>query len=123
MGYADPPERTARWRRFLADYRDKTELNRRSSTTCCTTHSATTRRPQAEVDLVLDPDPPAERIVEVLGKYRFRDVKQAYRNLMSLARGEDPLPFDAALPAFSGGHRPAVAGGHRRHAPIPIRRW
>ena len=40
---------------------------------------------QAEVDLVLDPDPPEERIVEVLGKYRFRDVRQAYRNLMSLA--------------------------------------
>jgi glutamate-ammonia-ligase adenylyltransferase len=40
---------------------------------------------------VLDPAPPEERIVEVLGKYRFRDVKQAYRNLMAL--GEEKIRF------------------------------
>jgi len=55
---------------------------------------------QAEVDLVLDPDPPEERIAAVLEKYRFRDVKQAYRNLMSLAEERISLPFDAALPHF-----------------------
>ena len=43
---------------------------------------------------------------EVLGKYHFRDVKQAYQNLMALARGEDPLPLHAALPAFPGGRSP-----------------
>ena len=34
---------------------------------------------------MLDPDPPGERIGEVLGKYPFRDVKGEYRNLMALA--------------------------------------
>ena len=40
---------------------------------------------------MLDPDPPEERIAEVLGKYPFRDVKQAYRNLMALA--EEKIRF------------------------------
>ena len=34
---------------------------------------------------MLDPDPPRAEIESVLSKYRFRDVRQAYRNLMSLA--------------------------------------
>ena len=42
-------------------------------------------------DLVLDPKPPEPRIREVLDKYPFRDVKQAYRNLMSL--GEENIRF------------------------------
>ena len=49
------------------------------------------RQRHAESDLVLDPDPPEERIAEVLGRYRFRDVKQAYRNLMAL--GEEKIRF------------------------------
>ena len=49
------------------------------------------RQTQAEVDLVLDPDPPQEHIHRVLSKYRFRDVRQAYRNLMSL--GEERIRF------------------------------
>ena len=44
-----------------------------------------------ESDLVLDPDPPQERIAEVLCAHRFRDVKQAYRNLMAL--GEEKIRF------------------------------
>ena len=43
------------------------------------------------MDLVLDPDPPEKRIGEVLGKYGFRDARQAYRNLMSLA--EEKIRF------------------------------
>ena len=34
---------------------------------------------------MLDPEPPPERIAEVLGRYRFRDVPQAYSNLMALS--------------------------------------
>ena len=41
---------------------------------------------EAEIDLVLDPDPPEARIAEVLGSYPFRDVPQAYRNLMELSK-------------------------------------
>ena len=44
-----------------------------------------------EVDLVLDPDPPETRIAEVLGNYPFRDVPQAYRNLMALS--EEKIRF------------------------------
>ena len=35
---------------------------------------------------MLDPDPPPARIAEVLGRYPFRDVAEAYQNLMALAR-------------------------------------
>lgn len=84
MGYTTNEEETA-LEAFLADYRGKTELNRKILDHLLHDAFSDTRQSQAEVDLVLDPDPPQERIVEVLGKYRFRDVKQAYRNLMSLA--------------------------------------
>ena len=43
------------------------------------------RAAEPEVDLVIDPDPPPERIEEVLGRYPFRDVPAAYQNLMALA--------------------------------------
>ncbi len=90
MGYADAPERSA-LSAFTADYQTKTDLNRRILDHLL--HDAFGEDPQshAESDLVLDPAPPEERIVEVLGKYRFRDVKQAYRNLMAL--GEEKIRF------------------------------
>ena len=90
MGYADGPERTA-LAAFEADYRERTDLNRRILDHLL--HDAFGDEPEseAEVDLVLDPDPPEERIEQVLGKYRFRDGKQAYRNLMSL--GEEKIGF------------------------------
>ena len=91
MGYEDLPERPA-LDAFLADYREKTLV-----------------QPQ-------DPRPPAARRLQrrrrdggrgptwcsipirrrsgspqVLGKYRFRDVKQAYRNLMALS--EEKIRF------------------------------
>ncbi len=40
---------------------------------------------EPEVDLVNDPDPPADRIQQVLGRYPFEDVQTAYQNLMGLA--------------------------------------
>ncbi len=45
----------------------------------------------AEVDLVLDPNPLPETIHEVLGKHGFADVNAAYRNLMTL--GDERIPF------------------------------
>jgi len=76
---------------FLGDYRDKTELNRKILDHLLHDAFSDDQQTQAEVDLVLDPDPPEQRIVEVLGRYAFHDVKQAYRNLMSLA--EERIPF------------------------------
>ena len=76
---------------FEADYRQSTDLNRRILDHLLHDAFSDDADTEAEVDLVLDPDPPEERIREVLGKYRFRDVKQAYRNLMSL--GEEKIRF------------------------------
>ncbi len=84
MGYATTGERSA-LEAFLDDYRAKTELNRKILDHLLHDAFSDDAQAQAEVDLVLDPDPPEERIAAVLGKYSFRDVKQAYRNLMSLA--------------------------------------
>ncbi len=90
MGYTTGEERTA-LEAFLDDYRAKTELNRKILDHLLHDAFSDDRQTRAEVDLVLDPDPPEERIVEVLGRYPFRDVKQAYRNLMSL--GEERIRF------------------------------
>jgi [glutamine synthetase] adenylyltransferase / [glutamine synthetase]-adenylyl-L-tyrosine phosphorylase len=84
MGYVTDDKQSA-LETFLADYRSKTELNRRILDHLLHDAFNDDRETQAEVDLVLDPDPPPQRIADVLGKYHFRDVRQAYRNLMSLA--------------------------------------
>ncbi len=84
MGYATTDEQSA-LETFLNDYRGKTELNRKILDHLLHDAFSDDTQTQAEVDLVLDPDPPEERIGAVLGKYPFRDVKQAHRNLMSLA--------------------------------------
>lgn len=90
MGYADTAARTAR-EAFEADYRNTTDLNRRILDHLLNDAFSDDEATADEVDLVLDPDPPEEKIAAVLGKYRFRDVKQAYRNLMSLA--EEKIRF------------------------------
>ncbi len=74
--------------RFMADYRNKTELNRRILNHLL--HDAFSGDAGAAVDpivdLVLDPDPAPEFIEEVLAPYPFRDRGTAYQNLMALAR-------------------------------------
>ena len=90
MGYAETPEYPA-LDAFSSDYRNKTDLNRRMLDHLLHDAFSDENGSEAESDLVLDPDPPPERVAEVLGKYRFRDVKQAYRNLMALA--EEKIPF------------------------------
>jgi glutamate-ammonia-ligase adenylyltransferase len=84
MGYASTDEQSA-LEAFVSDYRAKTELNRKILDHLLHDAFSDDTQTRAEVDLVLDPDPPEERIAAVLGKYPFRDVRQAYRNLMSLA--------------------------------------
>ena len=74
--------------RFMADYRNKTELNRRILNHLL--HDAFSGDSGAAVDpvvdLVLDPEPGGEFIKEVLAPYPFRDRRTAYNNLMALAR-------------------------------------
>lgn len=91
MGYTDSPQRSA-LAAFESDYRNATAENRRILDHLL--HDAFRddgSEAEAEVDLVLDPDPDEARIYEVLGRYPFRDVKSAYRNLMALA--EEKIRF------------------------------
>ena len=90
MGYEDPPERPA-LETFLADYREKATFNRRILDHLLHDAFSDDHTADAEADLVLDPDPPPELIGKVLGKFHFRDVKQAYRNLMALS--EEKIRF------------------------------
>ena len=91
MGYTESPLSRPALDVFEADYRGKTVLNRRILDHLLHDAFADDTQTEAEVDLVLDPDPRQERIDEVLGKYGFRDVNRAYRNLMSLS--EETIRF------------------------------
>ncbi len=46
---------------------------------------------EPEVDLILDPDPPIEKIDQVLGRFHFQNREQAYRNLTELS--QESVPF------------------------------
>ncbi len=84
LGYADAKEQTA-LAAFEADYKSKTQLNRKILDHLLHDAFGDDAKTEPESDLVLDPAPSEERIAEVLGKYRFRDVPQAYANLMELS--------------------------------------
>ena len=90
MGYEERPQRPA-LEAFSADYQEKTLLNRKILDHLLHDAFSDDAETEAESDLVLDPDPLPERIEEVLGKYHFRDFKQAYRNLMALS--EEKIRF------------------------------
>ena len=85
MGYTDRPGRTA-LAAFQHDYTTKTALNRKILDHLLHDAFGDDAKTEPEVDLVLDPDPPPEQISKVLGRYPFRDVQQAYRNLLALSR-------------------------------------
>ncbi len=90
MGYPDLKTRPAD-RAFEADYRRFTERNRRILNHLLQEAFQDDEETTAEVDLVLDPDPPEQLIRNVFSRYRFREPLQAYRNFMSLA--EERIPF------------------------------
>ena len=84
MGYADRAERSA-LAAFEQDFRTKTALNRKILDHLLHDAFGDDAETEPEVDLVLDPDPPPQRVAEVLGRYPFRDVQLAYRNLLALS--------------------------------------
>src|SRR5262249_53535979 len=84
MGYSDAPGQTA-LAAFEADYKNKTTQNRRILDHLLHDAFKDDSDTQPESDLVLDPEPTPQRIREVMGRYRFQDVQQAYRNLMELS--------------------------------------
>lgn len=75
---------------FLADYREKTSLNR-TILNHLLHQSFSTSQEDPESDLLLDPQPDPERIQQVLGKYPFKDPQAAYNNLNLLAT--ETIPF------------------------------
>ncbi len=90
LGYSQADRQAAR-QRFMADYCHRTELNRRILDHLLHHAFSDEVQTEPEVDLVLDPEPSPEQIATVLSKYRFRDIQQAYQNLMALA--EEKLRF------------------------------
>jgi glutamate-ammonia-ligase adenylyltransferase len=84
LGYADDKSQTA-LAAFSADYKSKTELNRKILDHLLHDAFSDDAKTQPESDLVLDPEPDPEQIAEILGRYHFADVPQAYKNLMELS--------------------------------------
>ncbi|MGE3805039.1 MAG: bifunctional [glutamate--ammonia ligase]-adenylyl-L-tyrosine phosphorylase/[glutamate--ammonia-ligase] adenylyltransferase [Gemmataceae bacterium] len=81
---------------FLRDYRFKTDLDRKILDHLLhTTFAGDHEEAQPESDLLLDPHPDAETIRAALGRYPFKDVEAAYRNLVQLAT--ETVPFLPAL--------------------------
>ncbi len=91
LGYAPATaweDRTGPTDRFRADYRAKTEKNRRILNHLLHDAFQDERDNSADpvVDLILDPDPPPELVRDALARYPFRDAHLAHDNLMALAR-------------------------------------
>jgi [glutamine synthetase] adenylyltransferase / [glutamine synthetase]-adenylyl-L-tyrosine phosphorylase len=84
LGYADSDGQTA-LAAFEADYKNRTELNRKILDHLLHDAFSDEKRTEPESDLVLDPEPAPEQIAEILSRYRFADVALAYRNLMELS--------------------------------------
>lgn len=103
-------DRTGPAQRFLADYRTKTDLNRRILNHLL--HDAfrddSLADPDPIVDLVLDPEPTPELIQEVFGRYPFRDPTTAHQNLRALARENIPFLSQARCRHFLAAIAPAL---------------
>lgn len=84
MGYPTTPHRPAVVS-FSSDYAHRTTVNRKILDHLLHDAFSGDATIEPEVDLVNDPDPPPERIQQVLGRYPFEDVNAAYENLMALA--------------------------------------
>jgi len=84
MGYAEGPHRSP-LDKFRADYAQKTERNRRILNHLLSDAYSFDDEAEPEVDLVLDPAPSDEQIQRVLGCYGFKNLRDAYDNLMALS--------------------------------------
>jgi glutamate-ammonia-ligase adenylyltransferase len=84
MGYTGT-RHTSALEAFEEDYARRTRQNREMLDHLLHNAFPGDAADEPEVDLINDPDPPPERIREVLGRYPFEDVQAAYQNLMALA--------------------------------------
>ena len=90
MGYVNDDGRTA-LEQFRSDLQSRTDANRKILDHLMHSAFSDQGEIEPEVDLVLDPDPPAASIAEALQRYGFGDVPAAYQNLMALS--EEKIPF------------------------------
>ena len=80
---------------FLKDLHDKTAIDRTILNHLLhQSFQGEDGRSEPEADLILDPNPDAETVRAVLGRYPFRDVPKAFANLSALAR--ESVPFLSA---------------------------
>ncbi len=91
LGYADKPGGSTALETFRNDYRRITAENRKILNHLLHDAFHDDEESRPEVDLILDPDPGAEQIQQVLGRYGFRDTSRAYQNLQALAT--ERIPF------------------------------
>lgn len=106
---------------FLHDYQDKTRLNRQILDHLLhSTFAGSAEHAEPETDLILDSDPDEAAIESVLGKYRFRDVKAAYRNLVRLAQESVPFLSTPRCRHFLASIAPALLR-ELSHTPDPDR--
>lgn len=89
-GYVDAEEESA-LKTFRNDYAEKTGQNRRILDHLLHDAFSDESETAPEVDLVLDPEPSSEVLHKVLVKYGFRDIDEAYRNLITLSK--ERIPF------------------------------
>ncbi len=95
MGYSPSPIPSPSWEgeraavspleAFQQDYSRRTGQNREMLDHLLHNAFPGDAATEPEVDLINDPNPAAERIREVLGRYPFDDTPAAYQNLMALA--------------------------------------
>ncbi len=77
---------------FLADYRERTTLNRKILDHLLhQTFEGEDGQSEPETDLILDTNPDPETVQAILGRYPFRDCQAAYQNLALL--GQESVPF------------------------------
>lgn len=86
MGFQDAEDKSVTaLEAFEQDLAERTELNRKILDHLLHDAFDGETEDDPEVDLVNDPNPSEERILEVLGRYPFENALAAYSNIMSLA--------------------------------------
>ena len=90
LGYADKPGQTA-LDAFRSDYKRITAENRKILNHLLHNAFKDDDETRPEVDLILDPDPPAEQIEAVFSRYGFREPQRAYEHMQALAT--ERIPF------------------------------
>ena len=118
MGYTDTPRQDA-LEAFKADYRHRTQRNRRILDHLLHDAFADDEKTEPEVDLVLDPEPDPQFIAQTLSRYGFQDLSAAYQNLVALSVERIRFFSTRRCRHFSGLDRPFPA--RRPSAELPIR--